>query len=105
MPHDEIAELVARAAGPATSDAGERTGRQRALAALIPALASSARSSGLRAVAAGRWLVELVLEMAPRLPVREAQTLREQHVGLTDLEIAERLVKSATRTTAAIGAA
>src|SRR4051794_2518504 len=105
MPHEEIAELVARAAGPATSETGERTGRQRALAALIPVLASSARASGLRAVAAGRWLVELVLEIAPRLPVRDAQTLREQNVGLTDLEIAERLGKSAPPTTAAIGAA
>jgi hypothetical protein len=105
MPHDDIAELVARATGPATSDTGERTGRQRALAALIPVLTSSARASGLRAVAAGRWMVELVMEIAPRLPVRDAQTLREQHVGLTDIEIAERLVKSATRTTAALGAA
>jgi hypothetical protein len=105
MPHDEIAELVARAAGPATSETGERTGRQRALAALIPVLTRSARTSGLRAVTAGRWLVDLVVEIAPRLPVRDAKTLREQHVGLTDIEIAERLVKTATRTTAALGAA
>ncbi len=104
MPHDEIAELVARATGPAGS-AGDRAGRQRALAALIPVLARSARTSGVRAVTAGRWLVDLVLEIAPRLPVRDAQTLREQNVGLTDIEIAERLVKTATRTTAAIGAA
>jgi len=98
MPHDEIAELVARATGP-----GERTGRQ--LAALFPALTGSARAAGPRAIAAGRWLVDLVLEIAPRLPVRDAQTLREQYVGLTDIEIAERLVKSATRTSASIGAA
>ena len=59
----------------------------------------------MRAVAAGRWLVDLVLEIAPRLPVRDAQTLREHYPGLTDIEIAERLVKTATKTTAAIGAA
>lgn len=105
MPHDEIAELVARATGPASSTEGDRAGRQRALVALIPVLARSARTSGVRAVAAGRWFVDLVLEIAPRLPVRDAQTLREQHVGLTDIEIAERLIKTATRTTAAIGAA
>jgi hypothetical protein len=103
MPHDEIAELVARAAGPA--DADQRNSRQRALAALVPALARSARTSGVRAVAAGRWLVDLVLEIAPRLPVRDAQTLREHYPGLTDIEIAERLVRTATKTTAAIGAA
>lgn len=103
MPHEEIADLVARAAGP--GDTEDRSSRQRALAALVPALTRSARTSGVRAVAAGRWLVDLVLEIAPRLPVRDAQTLREQYVGLTDIEIAERLVKSATRTSASIGAA
>src|SRR6478752_7128984 len=103
MPHDEIAELVARAAGP--SDADDGSSRQRALAALVPALTRSARASGLRAVTAGRWLVDLVLEIAPRLPVRDASTLREHYPSLTDIEIAERLVKTATKTTAAIGAA
>jgi len=98
MPHDDIAELVARASGP-----GERTSRQ--LAALVPALTGSARAAGPRAVAAGRWLVDLVLDIAPRLPVRDAPTLREHFPGLTDIEIAERLGKSATRTTASIGAA
>jgi len=103
MPHDEIAELVARAAGPSGAD--DRSSRQRALAALVPALTRSARASGLRAVTAGRWLVDLVLEIAPRLPVRDAPTLREHYPSLTDIEIAERLVKTATKTTAAIGAA
>lgn len=102
MPHDELAELVARAA---SSAATERHGREKALAALIPVLGRSAKQSGIRAVAAGRWMVELVLEIAPRLPVRSAPALREQHPGLTDLEIAERLIRSATKTTAALGAA
>jgi len=103
MPHEEIADLVARAAGP--GDTEDRSSRQRALAALVPALTRSARTSGVRAVAAGRWLVDLVLEIAPRLPVRDAPTLRDHYPGLTDIEIAERLVKTATKTTAAIGAA
>ncbi|HEU5268951.1 MAG TPA: hypothetical protein VFU36_03435, partial [Jatrophihabitans sp.] len=98
MPHEEIAELVVRASGP-----GERNSRQ--FAALVPALTGSARAAGPRAVAAGRWLVDLVVEISERVPVRDAQTLRQHHRGLTDIEIAERLVKSATRTTAGIGAA
>ncbi|MFL6162373.1 MAG: hypothetical protein ACJ74U_09095 [Jatrophihabitantaceae bacterium] len=112
MPHEEIAELVARAAGHSgnttpertTFDTGDHASRHRALIALVPVLASSAREAGLRAVAAGRWLVDLVVEITPRLPIRDAQTLREHHVGLTDIEIAEQLVKSATWSTAAIGA-
>jgi hypothetical protein len=105
MPHDEISELVARAAAAASKETGEKHGREKALAALIPALGRSAKEAGIRAVAAGRWLTDLVVEIAPRLPIRSAPALREQHPGLTDIQIAERLIKSATKTTAALGAA
>jgi len=104
MPVDELADLVARAAGAAESGQESRRGVARALAALVPVLTRSAKASGVRAVAAGRWLTDLVVELAPRVPVRDALTLRAQHVGLTDVEIAERLVRSASRTTATIGA-
>ncbi len=104
--HSEIAELIARAA---TSSAGDedtdRRSRQKALAALVPVLARSAKTSGLRAVTAGRWLVDLIVELAPRVPVRDAVTLRQQNPELTDVQIAELLVKRATRATSAVGAA
>jgi hypothetical protein len=113
MPHDELADLGARAAAaadPSSEPAGSRSGnqrrdRERALAALLPVLIRSARQSGLRAVAAGRWLADLVQEVAPRLPVRDAEALRRQYPGLTDVEVAERLIRNATKTTAALGAA
>jgi hypothetical protein len=105
VPQSEIADLVTRAAGAAGSASEDRHSRERAIAALLPALARSAKQSGLRAVTAGRWLVELVLELVPTVPVRDAPTLRQQHPGLTDLEIAELLVKHGARTTAALGAA
>lgn len=107
MAHDEIADLVARAtASDSDSDpAGDRRSRQKALAALIPALTRSAKASGIRAVAAGRWLADLIVELAPRVPVRDALTLRRQHPGLSDVEIAERLIRQATKTTAGLGAA
>ncbi|HEX8080632.1 MAG TPA: hypothetical protein VF557_10520 [Jatrophihabitans sp.] len=109
MAHDEIADLVARAAAaseaegdPTTSD---RRSRQRALAALIPALTRSAKASGFRAVTAGRWLADLIIELAPRVPVRDIQALRRQYPGQSDIEIAERLIRHATKTTASLGAA
>jgi hypothetical protein len=109
MPHDELADLVAQATTAAEESdqagRGERRRREKALAALIPVLVRSARESGVRAVAAGRWLADLVQEMAPRLPFRDAETLRKQHPGVPDLEIAKRLVSNATRTTAGLGAA
>jgi hypothetical protein len=94
------AEPVAGAAGPASV-----TERAAALAALVPVLASSARRAGLGAVTAGRWLADEVTELAPRVSFRDAKTLRRQFGELDDIAIAERLVASAKRTTAAIGAA
>ncbi|HJQ00293.1 MAG TPA: hypothetical protein VJ851_01715 [Jatrophihabitans sp.] len=113
MPHDELADLVARATAAAEpsserSDDGSakrRLDREKALAALLPVLIRSARQAGVRAVAAGRWLADLVQDVAPRLPIRDAQALRKQYPGLTDIEIAERLIRTATKTTAALGAA
>jgi hypothetical protein len=104
MADDELADLVARAAAP---EAGEqdRYSRQKALAALIPVLTRSAKASGVRAVAAGRWLTDLIVELAPRIAVRDVSTLRRQHPGLDDAEIAERLIRQAARATAGIGAA
>jgi hypothetical protein len=53
----------------------------------------------------GRRLVDTVVEIAPHIPIRDRETLRRHHVGLTDLQVAEQLVAVAARTTAAIGAA
>jgi hypothetical protein len=109
MPHDELADLVAQATAAADPSSNppenQRRSREKALAALVPVLVRSAKESGIRAVAAGRWLADLVLEIAPRLPVRDAEALRQQHPGLTDIEVAQRLIRNATKTTAALGAA
>lgn len=105
MPDSDIAELVARATESSTAGRSDSGARRRALAALIPALARSARAAGFRAVAAGRWLVDEIVDLAPRVPVRDAATMRAQFPGLADDQIAERLVKTASMTTAALGAA
>jgi hypothetical protein len=51
------------------------------------------------------WLVEATLDVAPRLPVRDRATLRAHHPGSTDEDIALSLIRTATRGTAAVGAA
>ena len=75
------------------------------MAALVPVLADSARTSGTRAVVAGHWLSDVVSEIALHVSVRDATQLRRQFPGLDDEEIAAHLVTVASRTTAAIGAA
>lgn len=87
-----------------SDDAGLRQ-RARAIAAMVPMLGASARTAGFRAVAAGRWLAETVVDLAPHIAVRDAPTLRRQYQGLSADEISAKLVTSAARTTAALGAA
>lgn len=102
---DELARLTAEAATAATERPDDRAAAARALAALVPGLARSARRAGARAVGAGRWATDLVLEIAPHIPIRDAATLRAHHPGRTDRQIADALVAHASTATAALGAA
>ena len=56
-------------ADPGPDDAAEIDDRRRQVAAL----AASARRAGRRAVVSGRWLADTVVDVAPRLPVRDAR--------------------------------
>jgi hypothetical protein len=54
--------------------------------------------------AAMNWITDTVVDVAPRIPLRDLATLRGHFPELTDAEIAERLVRNAARTTGGIGA-
>jgi len=99
---DDVPRLVARVTGDETLG---KAARAQALRALAVALAASARAAGVAAVASGRWLTDQVVDLAPRIPVRDLPTLRAHHEGLTGDELAERLITHAGRVTGAIGAA
>ncbi|MGE5829514.1 MAG: hypothetical protein ACM30G_14310 [Micromonosporaceae bacterium] len=75
---------------------------------LLARLAASLRERGFtdlfRPRAAMNWLADTIVDVAPRIPLRSLETLRGHHPGLTDQEISERLVRTAARTTAGIGA-
>jgi hypothetical protein len=100
-----LGELVA---GVATEPA-DSSDRRRQLAALTRALAAAALGSGRRAGTSarelGQLLADTLVDAAPRIPVRDATTLRSHHPGRSDDEIADALVRTAGRTTAAFGAA
>lgn len=53
----------------------------------------------------GRWLTDLLIDAAPRLPLRDLSTLRAQHAGLPDEDLAEALISGAAKATGAVGAA
>ena len=68
-------------------------------------LLSSARAAGAGALASGRWLAETVIDIAPRIPIRDLETLRQHHNGLAGAALADEVIRAATRSSAAVGAA
>jgi len=100
----QVGDLLARFArsGP---DADSGADRRRLLGALATALGASARGAGTVAVLGGRWLADLLLEAAPRIPVRDLGTLVRHHEGRTGEDLADALVAAAEKATTAVGAA
>lgn len=93
---DALADAVAAmAAGDASPGSAAR---------VAEAVARSARSAGAGAVASGRWLSEVVLDVAPRIPIRDLDTLQTHFGGLSGAALAGALIRSASRTSAAVGA-
>jgi hypothetical protein len=86
-------------------DAESPASRGRDVLWLTGALAKSARSAGRASVFGGRWLTDLLIETAPRLPLRDLATLRSQHPGLPDEDLAEAIISGAAKATGAVGAA
>ena len=100
---NDVGALVARL----TQDGADssRRDRGRDLGALTRALAGSARGAGRTSVLGGGWLVDLLVETAPRIPVRDLTTLREQHPGLSADDLAQTLISGAAKASGAVGAA
>ena len=74
-------------------------------AGLLRLAGRSARQAGSKAVASGKWLSEIALDVAGHIPVRDIGTLREHHHGLDGALLAGALIRAAGRSTATVGAA
>ncbi len=99
--NDEVAELVGRLVNSEETDGTER---RRLLGRLGDALAGSARKAGESGVGRGRWLADVFMNIAPRVPVRDFATLSEHHYGLIGEQLADDLVRTAAKATMAVGA-
>jgi hypothetical protein len=117
-----VTDLVRRLSGPEQSESARsgprvdgsdywpeadpvsRTARARQIGQLTVALGHSARTAGLRAVTGGRWLTDLVEQVAPHVSIRDLATLEKVYGSRGDA-LAEAIVKAASHRTAAIGAA
>ncbi|MEU6477766.1 hypothetical protein ABZ858_12890 [Streptomyces sp. NPDC047017] len=65
---------------------------------------SGVRGSGSRARAALSHLADRIIDIAPRLPVRDLATLRRQFPGLDPEQLADKLVTGAANATSTVGA-
>lgn len=62
------------------------------------------RKGGESAKAAIGHIADLIIENAPRIPVRDLATLRKQFPGLGPEELADKLIAGASKATATVGA-
>jgi hypothetical protein len=96
-------ELAAAVAGLAESDL-DKASRARMLGRLVGGL----RERGVKGLYAPRkalgWIVDAVSDLAPHIPVRTLATLREHYPGLDGDELAQRLIRNASRATGGVGA-
>ncbi len=98
----EMAELVGRLS---VEEDMDRATRGRLLGRIARLMAASARRAGVAGVSRGRWLTDMVMEIAPHVPVRDLETLRAHHEGLFGDDLAESVVRAAQRATTGVGAA
>jgi hypothetical protein len=78
--------------------------RRQALGEVVTALRKRGFGDFFKPRAALSWIADTVVDVAPRIPIRDLATLRQHFPGLNDMEIATRLVRNAARTSAGIGA-
>lgn len=88
---DDLAGVVARLTDDEPLDRRTRAGLVGRLAVLL----------GTQS----RRLVDVVIDVAPHIPIRDLPTLRHHYHGLTGDALAQALIANATRVTGAIGAA
>ena len=96
-------ELGRTVAGLAADDL-EPAGRRELLGRLVGDIRRRGLGQLFRPKAALRWMTEVVADVAPHIPVRDRATLRRHFPGLDDDDLAERLIRNATRSTAGVGA-
>ncbi|MEU7852842.1 hypothetical protein [Nonomuraea sp. NPDC049141] len=100
-PDQEVGELVGRLADPGELEPAER---RRLLGRLARTLASGANKARETGVGRGRWLADVFMNIAPRIPIRDLHTLSEHHHGLTGEQLADDLVRTAQKATMTVGA-
>ncbi|AVH56035.1 MULTISPECIES: hypothetical protein [Streptomyces] len=95
----------ARATGGLPASAGTPAPAARRRAAVVrDGLRKGIQKGGSRARAGLTYLADRIIDLAPRVPVRDLATLRKQFPGLGPEELADKLVAGAAAATSTVGA-
>jgi hypothetical protein len=87
---------------PAPLEGAAPAGRRRA--AIRDKARAGVRKGGDRARAGLTYLTDRIIDIAPRVPVRDLATLRRQFPGLGPEQLADKLVAGAAKASATVGA-
>lgn len=100
---DRADELARTVAGLAESEM-DKASRARLLGRLVTGLKQRGVKDLFVPRKAAQWVIDAVSDLAPHVPVRTLGVLRAHFPGLEGDELAERLIRNATRATAGVGA-
>jgi hypothetical protein len=79
--------------------------RRRLLTVVHQELRELVQKDAFRPRVAVRWMVGAVADIAPRIPIRDLETLRRHHPELTGDALADQLIRNAAWVTTSIGGA
>lgn len=88
-----------------TADDLEPAGRRQLLGRLVANVRRRGLGQMFRPRAALQWMADVVTDIAPHVPVRDLETLRQHFPDLDGDDLADRLIRNAARATAGVGAA
>lgn len=88
----------------AADKASRAPGSKGRVAAVTDGVKAGVRMSGRSAKAGIGYLADRIIENAPRVPVRDLNTLRKQFPGLDAERIADKLISGAANATSTVGA-
>lgn len=102
-PSDGNAEHLHVVSDEDVADVAEGRADASSIVRLSRVLATSAKAAGAKAVASGNWLADTLIDVAPRIPIRDLATLQTAHGGLSGAALAGELIRSSSRASATIG--
>ncbi|MEV8315793.1 hypothetical protein AB0Q95_16640 [Streptomyces sp. NPDC059900] len=88
----------------AVDKASGTNGSKGRVAAVTNGVRAGVRASGRAARAGIGYLADRIIENAPRIPVRDLDTLRKQFPGLGPDQLADKLISGAANATSTVGA-